>query len=168
MSDEFYREQATRRARIWWLMGSLVISIICLYAGFVSLFRDDCSKSYNRSPEAVISAYMDAIKRGDIEHAQACWEHEAYYELESGCSEMCLSRASGMQFSVENIKIADPITTPDGRANILLSVMVNCAENGEAFTGEITLDGVGQDIPWRHWKIISSTFGGTAVEAWCQ
>jgi len=150
ISDEYYREQATRQARIWWLIGSLVISIICLYATFVSLFRDDCSKSYNRSPEAVISAYMDAIKRGDFEHAQACWEHEAYHELESGCSEMCLSRASGMQFSVENFKIADHIITPDGRVISLASVMVNCAENGETFTGEITLDGVGQDIHWRH------------------
>ena len=168
MSDEYYREQAARRSRILWLLGAVVISIICLYIGFVSLFRDDCTRSYDRTPEGFINSYLRAIVNGDIEGAQACWDHDAYYELESGCSEMCLSRLSGTPINVDMIQIEEPIMTSDGRANISVSVTVTCAEDNTSFTGEIVLDSVGQNVPWKHWKIINSTFGGTPVEAWCQ
>jgi hypothetical protein len=168
MSDEYYREQAARRSRVLWLIGAVAISIICLYVGFVSLFRDDCTQSYDRSPEGLINSYVSALVNGDIEGAQSCWEHDAYYELESGCSEMCLSRLSGTEFKVDNFKIEDPVLTSDGRANIKVSVTVICVDNNDSFTGEIIFDGLGQNVPWKHWKIIRSTFGGTAVEAWCQ
>lgn len=60
---------------------------------------------------------------------------------------MCLSSTSGKQFSDENLQIVAPLRTSDGRANISASVIVNCVENGKSFTGEITVGGVGQNIP---------------------
>jgi hypothetical protein len=168
MSDAYYQERARRRTR------RLVVAVIlvslsgCLVAGVLALFYDACTRSFDRSPQAVVQAYAEAVRNGNARQAQECWEHEAYYDLEAGCSEICLSRFYGATFEVRDVAVSAPYTIPGGRVNIGASITIACTGDGEVHTAEILLDSVATEFPWRHWSIVRSGLGGTAVSAWCQ
>ena len=168
MSDSYYQERARRRARILWIVGAVAIAAILVVVVIWSLYRDSCTGSFDRSPTAVVSTFLEAVGRGEVPSAQGCWEHDAYYELEAGCSEICLSKVFGAQFEIVDIAPGEPYTTPEGRANLDTTVTIACTEGGDAHTAEILLDSVGSDLPWKHWTIVQSTFGGTIVETWCK
>ncbi len=168
MSDAYYQERAKRRARILWLLGALIVLVIAIFLGIRALFYDACTKSFDRLPESIVQAYVNAVGQGDVPVAQECWEHETYYDLEAGCSEICLSKVYGVQYEVLDIAVGEPYATPEGRANLQATVSIACTEGGETHTAEILLDSVGSDVPWRHWAIVHSTFGGSIAEPWCR
>lgn len=168
MSDAYYQERARRRTRILMIVGALLIVAVLAYLGFRLLSYDACTGGFDRSPRSIVAAFVDAVGKGDALVAQECWEHFAFYELDAGCSEICLSKAYGAQFRVEDITIEQPYTTPEGRANLQVTVSIACTEGGETHTAEILLDSVASELPWRHWAIIHSTFGGTVTEPWCK
>jgi hypothetical protein len=168
MSDAYYQERARRRTRRLLIAGSLLILFACAAAGISSLFYDACTRSFDRTPEAVVRSYLDAVRRGDARVAQECWEHETYYNLEAGCSEICLSRVLGVPFEVQEVEVGPAEPTPAGRAQRPATVTVTCADSGQAYGGEILLDSVGTELPWRHWSIIYSTVGGTVAQPWCR
>ena len=168
MSDSFYQERARRRIRILWIAGAVAVVAILVVVVIRSLYRDSCTRSFERSPSAVVSTFLEAVGRGDPFTAQGCWQHDAYYDLEAGCSEICLSKVYGAQYEIIDIAPGDPFTTPEGRANLKATVRIACTEGGEPHTAELLLDSVGSDLPWKHWTIVHSTFGGTIVEPWCK
>jgi hypothetical protein len=168
MSDAYYRERAARRARLWWSLGGIAAAVVLVVLVTRALFYDACTKSFDRSPRSIALAFVDAVGRGDAAVAQECWEHQAYYDLEAGCSEICLSRVLGAQYRVVDVALDSPYTTPDGRANLRAVVSIACAEGDRVHTGEVLLDSVGGNVPWKHWAIIHSTFGGTVAEPWCK
>ena len=168
MSDSYYQERARRRTRILWIVGAVVIVAILIGVVIWSLHQDSCTGSFDRSPTAVVSTFLEAVGRGDMPTAQGCWQHDAYYELEAGCSEICLSKVYGAQYEIVDIVPGAPYTTSEGRANLKTLITIACAEGGETHTAEILLDSVGSDLPWKHWTIVHSTFGGTVVEPWCK
>jgi hypothetical protein len=168
MSDAYYQQRAARRVRILWIAGGLVVVVVCVVAGIVSLFYDACTKSFDRSPRAVVSTFVRAVGQGNVPVAQECWEHNAYYDLNAGCSEVCLSRAFGAPFQVVDISLGSPATTAEGRANLTATVSIVCTASGQEHNGQVLLDSVGSSLPWKHWAIVHSTFGGTAAQAWCK
>jgi len=168
MSDAYYQERARRRVRVWVTIGALAIVAVCAAGGVGSLFYDACTKSFDRAPQAVVSAYVEAVKRGDGQVAQECWERNRYFDLEAGCSEICLTRVLGAQYEVLDLTVGSPSTTPEGRANVVVTTSVACTEGGQGHTAEIVLDSVRSNVPWRHWAIVRSTFGGTVAEPWCK
>jgi hypothetical protein len=168
MSDAFYQERARRRTRRFVVAVALVSLVGCLVAGVLALFYDACTRSFDRSPQAVVQAYVEAVRNGNAPQAQECWEHGAYYDLEAGCSEVCLSRFYGTPFEVRDLAVGTPYTTAAGRANLEASLSIACTGSDEAHTAEILLDSIGSGLPWRHWAIVRSELGGTAVSAWCQ
>jgi len=168
MSDAYYQARARRRTRMLATVATIIVVILLVLLGIRALFHDACTGSFERSPTAVVSAYLDAVSRGNIPVAQECWEHEAFYDLGAGCSEICLSKVYGAQFQVVELTTGEPYTTPDGRGNLQATVSIACAEGGQTHTAEVLLDSVSSDLPWRHWAIVHSTFGGTVVEPWCK
>jgi hypothetical protein len=168
MSDAYYRARAARRTRIWVILGALALMVLCAILGVRGLFYDACTRGFDRTPRSIVSAFVEAVGHGDVATAQECWEHHVYYDLKAGCSEICLSRVSGAQFQVLDLAIGVPYTTPDGRANLKAAISIACAEDGQGHTAEIILDSVGANVPWKHWAIVYSTFGGTVAEPWCK
>jgi hypothetical protein len=168
MSDAYYQERAKRRARLLWIAAAIVALIVLAVVVIWSLYRDACTKSFERSPTAIVSAFLEAVSSGDVATAQECWEHDTYYDLEAGCSDICLSKVYGAQFEVTGITLGEPHTTAGGRANLPATVSIACTSDGQTHTAEIVLDSVGSDLPWKHWAIIHSTFGGSVVEPWCK
>jgi hypothetical protein len=168
MSDEYYAQRAKRRTRLYFALGGIAVLVLLALLGIRSVLHDACTDSFDRAPEAVILAYANAISQGNLAGAQRCWQHEAYYQLDAGCSEICLSRASGAPFQVVDVTLEAPSTTPEGRAALKAAVTIACTEGGATHTGEIVLDSVASNPPWKHWSIVSSSLGGTSVEAWCR
>jgi hypothetical protein len=168
MSDAYYQERAKRRNRLLLIIGALAVVAILVIIGLRALFYDACTGSYDRSPKAIVAAFVEAVGRGNVPVAQECWEHFAYYELDAGCSEICLSKVYGAQYEILDITVGSPQTTPDGRANLQAIVSIACTGSAETHTAEITLDSVGAELPWKHWAIIHSTFGGAVIDPWCK
>jgi hypothetical protein len=169
MSDAYYQERAKRRNRLLLLAAALAVVALLIFLGIRALFYDACTGSFERSPEAVVRTYVEAVSRGDAPTAQECWEHQTYYNLEAGCSEICLSRAYGAPYKIIDLAVVEPYTTEDGRANLQATVSVACTTGGgETYSGEITLDSVSGNVPWKHWQIVHSTVGGTVAESWCK
>jgi hypothetical protein len=168
MSDAYYQERAMRRTRRLWLVGGIVIALVLILLGARSLLYDACTGSFDRSPRSVVLTYVTAVGQGNAAVAQECWEHNAYYDMEAGCSEICLSRAYGAQFEVTDIDVGGQYLTPDVRTNRVVKVSVRCLESDESHEAEIILDTVGPNLPWKHWQIVESSFGGTVAESWCK
>jgi hypothetical protein len=168
MSDAYYQERSARRTRILLMVGGIVVVVICIVAAVASVFYDACTKSFDGSPQAVVEAYVEAVRKGDSEVAQECWEHETFYELDAGCSEICLSRFYGAEFEVGDVVIGQPVGTSEGRSNLSATVPIVCTDTGDEHVAEILLDSVGSNLPWRHWTIIQSTLGGSTAEQWCK
>jgi hypothetical protein len=168
MSDSYYQERARRRTRIALIVGAVAIVVILVVVVIASFYRDSCTGSFERSPTAVVSTFLEAVSQGDPFTAQGCWHHDAYYDLEAGCSDICLSRVYGARYEIVDIVPGEPYTTSEGRANLQATVTIACTEGGDTHTAEVLLDTVGSDLPWKHWTIVHSTFGGTIVEPWCK
>jgi hypothetical protein len=167
LSDTHYREQAIRQQRVLLAAGLAVVLLACGVLGIASVFRDDCTGSFDRSPRSVATSYLDAIARGDDHNLVRCWEHNVIYDIEAGCSEICLSRLLGTSFRIIELKLSEPFME-EGRARIRASITAMCPDGGEPLTGEILLDGITRAVRWRHWKIVRSSFGGTATRPWCK
>ena len=168
MSDEYYRQRAARRGRILWLIGGGLLVLICVVAGVIRAYQDSCTGSFERSPQAVIESYAQAITNGDSSQVENCWHHDPFFETETGCSDICLSKVLGNQFEITSIEYGEEITTDDGRLTLDVSVSATCLANNDYHEAEITLDTAAQNYPWRHWHIIYSTLGGTVAEPWCE
>ena len=168
MSDAYFRERAARRARCRWILIGCGVVVILVLLGIRVLLYDSCTRSFDRSPRSVITTYAEAVSRGDLPVVQACWQHHTYYDLGAGCSQICLDRVSGAQYRITELTLEPETTAPDGRANLVATVSIECTQSGETHSGEILLDSVGGNVPWKHWAIIHSSFGGTVAEPWCR
>lgn len=167
MSDAFYRERAARRTRRWVIIALIIGGVACLVSSVVGIYYDNCTASFNRQPEHIITSFVAALGRGDPQAVVRCWDHYAYMDIAAGCSEICLSRLMGTQFRIQELQL-DSEQTTDGRNRRVLEVRVACQSGDTQHVGQITLDSIGTDVPWRHWKIIHSTFGGPLSDLWCQ
>lgn len=167
LSDTYYREQAARRQRMLLMAGLAVVLLACGTMGIAFVFRDTCTGSFDRSPRSVVTSYLDAIGRGDTENLIRCWVHNVYYDIEAGCSEICLSRFAGTSFRVIDLTLSEPYAEA-GRARIRATISVTCPGSDQPLSGEILLDGVTRAVRWRHWKIVRSSFGGTPAQPWCR
>ena len=167
MTDTYYREQSARRTQRMLLGGAVLLVIACIGFGLYSAFWDTCTRSFDREPELVVASFTAAVARGDATTAAACWHHLAYLDIETGCSEICLSRLWGTPYQIGEITINPVMHPPQGRFQWKALVELSCPD-GEQHTAEIILDGVDREIPWRHWKIVNSTFGGPLSEPWCK
>lgn len=168
MSDEYYRQRAASRTRMIWLVIGLVAAAGCLYLSITRIFWDECTGSFQRSPQAVAESYLQAIQDSDQQQPRRCWVDSAFFDLESGCSEICVERILGTAFQVDDITVGELELTEDGRARRLVTVTVTCPQAGQSHTGELTLDSIRQNVPWQHWKIVNSTVGGPLSAPWCQ
>ena len=167
-TDTLYRERAEKRRRKMILGLAFAFSVLCLGLFVTSLFRDDCTGSFERSPQAIARRYVEALRNGDLNGVQACWEHFAYFDLETGCSEICIQRIAGRPFALQGIEILDAMHIQDGRARLSLQVTVTCGEQSAPLQGVLTLDSVARSLPWRHWRIVHSTLGGQLSALWCE
>lgn len=168
MSDDLYRQQSARRARmIGLILGGLAL-VACAVLGVINLYRDDCTGGFDRAPQAVVRSFIEAISRGDGEAVRRCWQPQAFFSLEAGCSEICLSRVLGIDYRIQQIEVGNPSITNEGRARLTVRVVLSCPEGEARYEGEVLLDGIAQELPWRHWKIIHSTVGGALASPWCQ
>jgi hypothetical protein len=166
-SDAEYRERAARQMRTMLLVATVIILLACITFGAVSVFRDPCTGSFDRSPTAVVESYLNAIARGNGQGVVRCWDYFAYNDLQAGCSEICLSHILGTRYRVIDLKLGEPYEE-EGRARVVATVSVLCPDCDDYHRGEIVLDGITSSVPWRQWRIVRSTFGGTAAKGWCK
>ncbi len=166
-SDTQYRERAARQVRTMLLVATAIILVACVAFGIVAVFRDPCTGGFRRSPTAVVTSYLNAIARGNGEGVVRCWQRSAYDDPEAGCSEICLSGILGTRYRVIDLTLSESYQE-GGRARIAATVAVLCPDSDEYHRGEIVLDGNTSKVPWRHWRIVRSTFGGNAAMGWCK
>lgn len=167
MSDQVHVARAARRRRIIILLFILAVSAACAMFAVRNTFYDMCTASFDRDPRSVVTSYLDAISRGDVDHAQNCWVRDRYFAIEAGCSEICLQRAAGMNFTVQSVRVGEPYTTEEGRSALEAQVNVTCT-NGSQETGSVMLDAVAGSVPWKHWRVNSGSAGGSAADPWCR
>jgi len=167
MSDTKYQKVWSRRARLIILVGGLVLTLACLITGTLSVFNDSCTKSFERAPEAVVRAYVSAVNQVDPVTVVNCWAHNDFYEINRGCNEMCLQKVIGNSFRVLQVNLSEPFTSDDGRGRLRASMIVGCQFSEEQHIAEILLDTRNPGLPWAHWKIIESNFGGDVGTPWC-
>lgn len=167
MSDQPHEQSDARRARAFWIILGALLTFGCIYIVVVGLFRDECTNSLDRSPREVVGSYLEAVSLGEVLDAQACWQPEAYFDLDAGCSQVCLVQVFGNPFDLANVQLLEESTTARGRANVQAEVSIVCTLGGETHRGEIVLESVARKVPWRHWKIVRSSVGGTVAEPWC-
>lgn len=166
-SDQYFREKADRqRNRI--IAAILVLTTLgCLYGVVFGALWDGCTRSFDREPASVIESYLVAFAEGNLGYAERCWAKYAYYDLASGCSEICMSRNIGGAFSIGPIEMGAEVEAGTSREQMVVMVSATCP-SGLVEQGKITLDSVLADVPWKHWKVIYSTVGGTIAEPWCE
>lgn len=165
--DEHYQARASRQRRILVIVGVLVVMAACAFFAINNTFYDRCTASFNRDPQAVVSSYLDAISKGDLNRVQNCWVRANYFDINSGCSELCLSRVLGTAYAIKKVDVGQPVTAENGRGTIQAGVTVTCPGGADA-SGEITLDAVAGGVPWKHWRVARSTIGGSATQPWCK
>ncbi|MEJ2264084.1 MAG: hypothetical protein P8X95_11600 [Anaerolineales bacterium] len=168
MSEEFHRGQAAQGARVEWIIGGLVIAFIIAFVVILGLFQSDCTKGFDRSAEGVVTSYLDAVSSGDVVSAQACWQRDAYYESNSGCSQACLVKVYGSRFELAELQFAEPASESGTGQQLEAQIEILCTESGATHKGDVVLNTVAQDYPWRHWEIVYSTIGGTVAAPWCR
>jgi hypothetical protein len=108
------------------------------------------------------------VSQGNVARAQNCWQRDACYNLEAGCSEICLSKVLGAQFQITGLTAGSPQVTPQGRSNLAVTLSIACKADGTPHSAEVVLDSVAADNPWKHWTIGRSTLGGTVAVPWCK
>lgn len=164
-SDQYFAQRASRQRRMLILAGLLVLLLLCGLLAVRNAFYDRCTASFDRSADSVIQSYLGAIRAGDLPRVQSCWDRAQYYEIEAGCSEICLSRLMGMQFDVAEVSAGAPEQAA-GRARMDVAVSLVCPD-GSAHSGTLVLDAVGGDVPWKHWRVLQSEVGGSPAQRWC-
>ncbi len=167
MSDTYYRERLARRNRRLALSAALICLPVIVYLLGRLLYYDHCTAGYDRRPESVVRSLIGMVRRGERDALTRCWDNHAYYDLNAGCSEICLQRVLGTQFEVTSLQVGEPYAAENGRLNLVVGVTVACPD-GQQYSGEVTLDTVAANLPWRHWKIIQSTLGGSIGQLWCK
>lgn len=165
-SDQYYRERADRQRNTILAALVIILTLACLYGIIFGALRDGCTRSFDRQPNSVVESYLEAFAAGDLAAAERCWHKYAYYEIETGCSEICMSRNLGGGFSLHQADIGTEVAVGTSREQLEVTVSITCP-SGEVEQGELTLDSVRADVPWKHWKISASTIGGTLAEPWC-
>jgi hypothetical protein len=168
MSDAYYRERAARRTRIMWLVIGIAVTVVCLVFSVNRVFWDECTQSFNRSPEAIVRSYVEAIAEGNAEQPRRCWWDDAYFDLESGCSEICIDRILGAPYEIVAVEVGEQSITESNRAKHEVNITISCGPGGEQHSGIILLDSISQNVPWQHWKILQSELGGPLAEPWCR
>jgi hypothetical protein len=167
VSDTEYRERAARQARTALVIATAIVLLACVGLSTISVFRDSCTNSFDRSPRSVVQAFFVAVAEGQSDQVQRCWDSLAYYELEAGCSQICLSRVLGTQYRLVDLTLGEPLQE-SGRARMTATLSVTCPDSEVVHRGDIMLDAITQAVPWRHWKIVNSTFGGVLSAPWCK
>ncbi len=167
MSDLIYQQRAARQRRNLILAGVLLALGACLYFGLTNLFHDSCTQSFTRDPRAVVVSFIQSVQQGDRDGTTRCWVHNQIYDWQNGCIEACLEHFQGKSFDLVDVTLGNEETTPQGRANLKATVTITCKDSGQTEQGEILLDSVASRLPWRHWKIGFSTFGGSFARPWC-
>lgn len=167
MADEQFVARAARQRRIFILIFGLVLVAAC--AGFAvrNTFYDLCTASFDRSAEAVARGYTDAVSAGDYNRIENCWVRSQYFRVEAGCSEICLSRVVGTQFTISGLQVGEERTGQDGRSVLDVRVSVTCP-GGEQASGVLVLDALSAQVPWKHWRVNESTVGGSVAAPWCR
>ena len=168
MSDEYYRKQAARRGRLYLISVIAILGLGCVVFGVYRAYLDSCTRSFDRSYESVIQSYIQAVELGEESVVANCWHHDPFFAKDSGCSEACLSKVYRNQFEISNINFGEAYLTPEGRLNMDVGVTVVCADGTQEYSGEVVLDTIAQNYPWKHWHITYSTLGGTIVDPWCE
>jgi hypothetical protein len=168
VSEEFHLGRASQSGRAAWIIAGLVIAFVIAFVVILGLFQDSCTQGFDRSPEAVVTSYLEAVSSGDVTLAQVCWQRDAYSDSGSGCSQACLVRVFGSRFELAELQLGEPAGTAGGGQQLEASIEIVCTESGATHKGEVALDAVAQGYPWKHWKIVHSTIGGTVAEPWCQ
>ncbi len=167
MSDADYAERmGAMRRRLWWLAGGMLLAS-CLGSAMFGIFYDSCTRSFDREPRSVVESYLTAVRLGNLDGVRACWEPDAYFSLETGCSEICLSKFLGADFEIEAIRLEE--AAPSGPAGLrqLAIVELRCSAGGLE-TGTLELGTPGAEVPWQHWNIQRSTIGGSVADPWCR
>jgi hypothetical protein len=168
MDENYYRRKTTRRNLI--IIGAIAVAIL-IFLGTRMIrdaYYDTCTESFERAPESIIHSYIQSITDNNYVAMSRCWEPEMFYDLGTGCSQICLERIMGTVYTLDEVSLEDSITTPEGRMNIPVMVRITCPGSGDQYTASILLDSIRQDWEWKHWKIIQSDFGGPIAEPWCQ
>jgi hypothetical protein len=165
--DEQYQARAARQRRMVILAGTLLALAACVFFAVSNTFYDRCTNSFERGADAVARSYLQALSQGDLDRVQNCWVRTAYFEVGSGCSEVCLSRVLGVPVQVQAVQVGQPALSGDGRARLEAEVQVTCPDGSPA-SGQLVLDSVTGAVPWKHWRVIESTVGGTAAQPWCR
>jgi hypothetical protein len=168
MDENYYRRRTTKRNLIIII---IIVAAIGVYVGVRivrNAYYDICTQSYDRTPDGVVASYIQAITDRNGLVVQRCWDPTAYYELQSGCSQICLERILGTAYEIKAITPGQPEKTPSGRSNVQITVNIACRDSAEEHSAEILFDSVGYDLPWKHWKIIRSDFGGPISDPWCK
>lgn len=168
MTDEFYRQQAARRGRMYLISAGALLVMVCTAFGVYRAYHDSCTGSFDRSKESVIQSYALAVSQGNAAVVKNCWQHDPFYETNTGCSEICVSKVYGSQFDIIEIDYGDTYSSPDGRLNMDVELTAVCVDSDQEYSAEITLDTVEQKYPWKHWHIVYSSLGGTVTEPWCK
>jgi hypothetical protein len=88
MADRVYVERARRQRSRLILLGLLLLLVACAVFAVRNSFYDLCTGSFDRDPRAVVDSYLQAIINGDPVRAQDCWDHNAFFDLNAGCSEV--------------------------------------------------------------------------------
>jgi hypothetical protein len=166
MSDSKYQTMWKRRVKMIALIAGVGLMLGCLVFGTLSVFRDSCTGSYDRSPELVLKSFTSAIQKTDPVTIINCWDHNKFYELTTGCTEVCLERVLGVPLNVIETQISD-VFQQDGRDRIRASMIVSCPNSDQQHTAELLLDTRKANLPWAHWKIIQSNYGGEMGNSWC-
>ena len=167
LSDTHYREQAARQRRNMVFGLALVLLAALAVRSVQAVLHDTCTGSNDRAPRSVIDSYVRWVTEGSSLAAVACWDPHQYYELGAGCSEICLTRIVCIPYRSVEVTLGEPYEQ-DGRARINATVSTTCPQGDEVLTGEVVLDSVRWPVPWRHWKIVRSTFGGSVNQEWCR
>lgn len=166
MSDDQFINRAARQRKLIIVLLVLATSGACLFFAVRNTFYDRCTASFDRSPQAVAQHYLAAVAGGDADRAQSCWVREQFFNLEAGCSEICLLRALGSGFTVTSLQVGEPRTTAEGRSAIEVQVEASCPD-GSVNSGTLVFDSLASNIPWKHWRVNQSSVGGNAADAWC-
>ncbi len=167
LPDQHWSARAARQSRLMLAVATSIVLVSCVLFVWFALYRDSCTGGLDRAPESVLRSYLDAIVNEKGQRLTRCWEAQAFYDLDAGCSDICLARILGTHFEIVSLDLSEPYAEGN-RMRIRALVTASCPSEEILHSGEIVLDSTGWNAPWRHWRIVSSTFGGSATAPWCR
>ncbi len=168
MPDSLYEQRYKQRQKWILRIGGGILGVIFVFFLVRAVFHDTCTNSFYRTPQSVIQSFVMSVSSQGVMQAMNCWSKNDYYSLDTGCSEICLQRMLGTPFQIANLTIGDVATNSAGRDQIKAEISGLCPDGKTTETGEIILDTANEKLPWTHWKIVQSSFGGSVGEPWCK